>query len=198
MAVSPCDEVQGQDEYNISVEPDKEIASTQYLAYLNFQQAPKPIENQVLMDPELDCRNCTILQIGNVDRYSPCDLNIDIKKESVEIPIVDGRVTGSLLRSDSSLSRTPRRKISLEIGEKIMQLLVNNDIMLPKCSSGDKLATDRTPDTPNSRWRRYKRAASFDSRKVVLLFSILSSFGSLVLIYLTLRVKQIDDGIAQV
>ncbi|CAN1224800.1 hypothetical protein LINPERPRIM_LOCUS2347 [Linum perenne] len=40
-----------------------------------------------------------------------------------------------------------------------------------------------------AKWRRCKRAASLDSRSIVLMFSILSSFGTLVLIYLTLRVR---------
>ncbi|VVB03843.1 unnamed protein product [Arabis nemorensis] len=53
--------------------------------------------------------------------------------------------------------------------------------------------TERCHDAPTNRWRKYKRAASFDSRKIVILFSILSSVGTLILIYLTLRVKQNGD-----
>ncbi|RID77149.1 hypothetical protein BRARA_A00079 [Brassica rapa] len=48
--------------------------------------------------------------------------------------------------------------------------------------------------TDSYQWRRYKRAASFDSRKIVILFSILSSVGTLILIYLTLRVRQNGDN----
>ncbi|PIA52162.1 hypothetical protein AQUCO_01000205v1 [Aquilegia coerulea] len=197
MAVSSREEVQGQDAYNISIESEKENVNPQYLACLNFHEAPKPNENQECADSQWDSKNCTILQIGSEDRYCPCDVATDVKKELSETPSTGDRTIASLTRTESSLSRTPRGKISLQIGEKIMQLLMNDSNMLVKCTSGDKLA-ERVPDTPNSRWRRYKRAASFDSRKVVLLFSILSSFGTLVLIYLTLRVKQIDDGFAHV
>ncbi|KAF5196285.1 adenine deaminase [Thalictrum thalictroides] len=197
MAVTSCEEVQGQDAYNISVESDKENVNPQYLACLNFQEDPQPNENRVCADPQWDSKNCTIFQMGSVDRYSPCDVKIDVKKDLSETPSTCDRTIASLTRTESSLSRMPRGKISLQIGEKIMQLLMENSNMLVNCTSGDKLA-ERAPDTPNSRWRRYKRAASFDSRKVVLLFSILSSFGTLVLIYLTLRVRQIDDGLAHV
>ncbi|KAB2058124.1 hypothetical protein ES319_A11G213300v1 [Gossypium barbadense] len=60
--------------------------------------------------------------------------------------------------------------------------------------TGEKSSNERVHDAPSNRWRRYKRAASFDSRKIVLLFSILSSVGTLILIYLTLRVRQTIDG----
>ncbi|CAH8382193.1 unnamed protein product [Eruca vesicaria subsp. sativa] len=58
--------------------------------------------------------------------------------------------------------------------------------------STDKAISERCHDAPTNRWRRYKRAASFDSRKIVILFSILSSLGTLILIYLTLRVRLIN------
>ncbi|KAF9610182.1 hypothetical protein IFM89_020691 [Coptis chinensis] len=199
MAVSstttPCDELQGQDSYNISVVSENEIADPLYPAYLNFQATPKPVENPTCKDPQWDCKNCTVLQIGVVDRYSPCNVDTDSKKESLDEPDNDG--IGSLKRVEGSLYRMFHRKLSLLIGEKIMQLLMNHSIMLLKCTSGDKPVAERAPDTPNSRWRRYKRAASLDSRKVVLLFSILSSLGTLVLIYLTLRVKQMDDELGR-
>ncbi|KAG2240577.1 hypothetical protein Bca52824_090541 [Brassica carinata] len=59
-------------------------------------------------------------------------------------------------------------------------------------SECDKAISERCHDAPTNRWRRYKRAASFDSRKIVIIFSILSSVGTLILIYLTLRVRLIN------
>ena len=41
------------------------------------------------------------------------------------------------------------------------------------CYVADKAISERCHDAPTNRWRRYKRAASFDSRKIVILFSIL-------------------------
>ncbi|KAI4385243.1 hypothetical protein MLD38_003294 [Melastoma candidum] len=58
----------------------------------------------------------------------------------------------------------------------------------------EKPAAEKVTDSSNNKWRKYKRAASFDSRKVVILFSVLSIIGSLVLIYLTLRVKLYGDS----
>ncbi|KAL6523681.1 hypothetical protein OROGR_017284 [Orobanche gracilis] len=87
------------------------------------------------------------------------------------------------------------REICLQIGGKLMQLLMNHGTELPKFTSRDRFVTERVNDMPNNRSRKFKRSASFNSRRVVLLFSVLSSMGTIVLIYLTLRVRlQISDA----
>lgn len=55
-------------------------------------------------------------------------------------------------------------------GNKIIKLTT---ALIRLCDLTDKSPSERTHDAPANRWRRYRRAASFDSRKVVLLFSIL-------------------------
>ncbi|KAH0853234.1 hypothetical protein HID58_093357 [Brassica napus] len=59
--------------------------------------------------------------------------------------------------------------------------------------STDKAISERCHDAPTNRWRRYKRAASFDSEKLSFYSpSCKSSVGTLILIYLTLRVRLIN------
>ncbi|XAR62286.1 hypothetical protein NMG60_11016993 [Bertholletia excelsa] len=76
---------------------------------------------------------------------------------------------------------------TMDIGEKFMKLLVNGSFVLPKFTSTDKSACERVHDTPNNRIRKYKCTTSFNSRRVVPFFSVLSSMGTMVLIYMTLR-----------
>ncbi|WZZ75831.1 hypothetical protein YC2023_087201 [Brassica napus] len=72
------------------------------------------------------------------------------------------------------------------------KLLQVSNLSVVKALSIHKAISERCHDAPTNRWRRYKRAASFDSRKIVIIFSILSSVGTLILIYLTLRVRLIN------
>ncbi|KAJ7956816.1 Adenine deaminase [Quillaja saponaria] len=100
---------------------------------------------------------------------------------------IDFQMTG-----EENFQRMLQGQVDLLVSGKPMQLLMNF------ITSRDKSVIERIHDIPNNRWRRYKRTASFDSRKIALLFSILSSLGTLVLIYLTLRVRQKGDGFVHI
>ncbi|XP_010267905.1 PREDICTED: uncharacterized protein LOC104605010 isoform X2 [Nelumbo nucifera] len=197
MAVCPCEE--GQDVYSISVVSDKGNANPQCpLDLLSFTEVPFLEEGQTLLVRQWDCKNCISLQTESTDRCSLFSVDIDIEKDNLEITKTEDNFVGCSVKSKNVLTRLFERKIGIAIGGKIIQLLMNNNLMSLRFTSKDKPTTERTQDTSNNRWRRYKRAASFDSRKLVLLFSILSSMGTMMLIYLTLRVKQVNDGIVHV
>ncbi|OVA14206.1 hypothetical protein BVC80_9029g35 [Macleaya cordata] len=193
LAIAPC--VPGQDVYNVSVVSDEGFTNPQcptQLAFLSFLQVPQRTESPMCLVAHWNCKNCS------TSEYSECTMDIDIENETLETPKNDDRTVGSSMKTESALTRAFSWKINLQIGGQIMQLLMNHIIMLLKCSSRDKSTTERTPDTPNNRLGRYKRSASFNSRKIALFFSILSSIGTMVLIYLTLRVKQINDALVHV
>uniref|UniRef100_A0A5B7A8W0 Uncharacterized protein n=1 Tax=Davidia involucrata TaxID=16924 RepID=A0A5B7A8W0_DAVIN len=198
MAVNSCEE--GQDAYSILVLPDEGTTNPQcesQLALLSLLEVPNPFKSQACMDAQLNCQNYINLGLENADAYSPCIVDIDTEKVNSEIPETNDE-TVEKLKTESPLTRALQKQINLQMGEKFMQLLMNHSLMLPKITSKDKSATERVHDTPNNRSRKYKRSASFNSRKVVLLFSVLSSMGTMVLIYLTLRVRQIGDGFVHV
>ncbi|KAA8530854.1 hypothetical protein F0562_005522 [Nyssa sinensis] len=187
----------GQDTYNISVLSDEGTTNLQcelQLALLSPLEVPNPFKSQTCLDAQLNCQNYIDLRMENVDVYSPCIVDIDIEKGHSEIFETNDE-TVEKLKTDGPLLKALQRQIRLQIGEKFMQLLMNHELMLPKFISKDKSTTERVHDTNNNRLRKYKRSASFNSRKVVLLFSVLSSMGTMVLIYLTLRIRQqIGDG----
>ncbi|XP_052195179.1 uncharacterized protein LOC127803166 [Diospyros lotus] len=194
MTVNACQE--GQDAYNISLIPDDVTTNEQcgsQLAFLGHSEVPTPTNTEVCSNVELNYKNYINLGMENAGAYSPFVMEMDIEKgspgtlttndEAVEKLKIEGPIT--------HLERALQKQIGLQIGEKCMHLLMNDSLALPKFISRDKSATERVHETPNNRTRKYKRSASFNSRKIVLLFSILSSMGTMILIYLTLRVKQI-------
>nr|GEW76909.1 zinc finger, CCHC-type [Tanacetum cinerariifolium] len=65
--------------------------------------------------------------------------------------------------------------------------------ILPNFSTRGKTAAGKALEALKMRSYNYKHIGSFNPRKVALLFSALSSLGAIVLICLTLRVKQIGD-----
>ncbi|EXB29450.1 hypothetical protein L484_022121 [Morus notabilis] len=186
-----------QDVYSISVLPQESnnLQCASQLAFLRILEVPNPPIDQVCMDAELNCQNCIDFQMTSADTYSSCVVDIDMERESLQVPESNEK-TVEILKTESApihLQKALRRQASINVGEKLIQLLVNYGTTSPR----DK--TDRVHEVTNNHWRRYKRATSFDSRKIVLLFSILSSVGTLVLIYLTLKVRQqIADGIIHV
>ncbi|XP_015382616.1 uncharacterized protein LOC102620656 isoform X3 [Citrus sinensis] len=165
-----------QDVYGISVLPDEGNTSpncTSQLTFLSFLEVPFPSKSRTSLDTQLDCHKCIDLQMKSADAYSSCIVDINIEKENLETLKSNDETFGSIKSEGVHMQKVLQRQASLNI---------------------DKSPTERTHDAPTNRWRRYRRAASFDSRKVVLLFSILSSLGTLILIYLTLRVRQNGDG----
>ncbi|KAE7998078.1 hypothetical protein FH972_002656 [Carpinus fangiana] len=199
----PSHSSHGQDVYSISVlsgEGNSPQCASE-LAFLSFLEVANPSKNQMCLDAQLNCQNCIDLKMKSVDAIPPCIVDISIEKEYSKKPESTDEAVESLKGEGvlTHLQKVLWRQASLKIGGKLMQLLTNYG------TSRDKSVTERAHDTPNNRWRRYKRSASFDSRKIsfdsrkiVLLFSILSSLGTLVLIYLTLRVRQSSDGYVHV
>ncbi|XVE86782.1 hypothetical protein DITRI_Ditri18aG0061400 [Diplodiscus trichospermus] len=177
----------GQDVYSISVLPDEGNMSpkcTQQLTFLSLLEVPFSSKNHMCLDAQLSCQNCIDLKVDSEDAYSSCILDINIEKETPDI----------LKSSDETVGNSKSEGIVTHL-QKVLQRQASLNVDKSLSSTGtDKLSTERVHDAPTNRWRRYKRAASFDSRKIVLLFSILSSVGTLILIYLTLRVRQSIDG----
>ncbi|XP_042042272.1 uncharacterized protein LOC121787564 isoform X1 [Salvia splendens] len=155
---------------------------------INFSEAPKVMQSQLFLNSKPGLHNHTNLQLDEVNNYAPCVLDIDIEKGMAESLKSDDKTVGNL-KSDDSLPKALPRDICLHMGGKFMQLLMNHGIELPKFTS-----RERVYDIASSRSRKYKRSQSFNSRRVLLLFSVMSSLGTIILIYLTLRVRLISDG----
>lgn len=156
---------------------------------INYSEVPKVMQSQMFLNSKPGLYNHTTnLEVDKVNNYVPCSLDVDIEKGMAESLNSNDEVVASL-KSDDSLPKVLQRDICLHTGGKLMQLLMNHGIELPKFTS-----RERGYDTASNRSRKYKRSHSFNSRRVVLLFSVLSSVGTIILIYLTLRVRLISDG----
>ncbi|KAI4317268.1 hypothetical protein L6164_025153 [Bauhinia variegata] len=180
----------GQDVYSISVLPEDggstNCASS--LAFLSILEVPNQSKSQMYLDAHLNCENYIDFQMKSEEIYSPCIIDIPSEKDnSISPEFFQEEIEG--FKAGNLLTRVLWRQASLKVGGRLMQILMSLS------SSRDKSVSEKVlHDMPSNKWRRYKRAASFDSRKVALLFSILSSLGTLVLIYLTLRIRQRGDG----
>ncbi|KAG6577302.1 hypothetical protein SDJN03_24876, partial [Cucurbita argyrosperma subsp. sororia] len=151
-----------------------------------FEKTSFPFQNSLARD------SSSFLSTEGFD-ISPDKYDID--KDKLDKLKTSKSCEGSFesLRTESTLVRIEKilqRQSSLKMGAKLMQYLLDHGLMLLKFSSKEKSGIERAQDASNNRWRKYKRSASFDSRKIVVLFSVLSSLGTLILIYLTLRVRQ--------
>ncbi|KAI3757269.1 hypothetical protein L6452_04803 [Arctium lappa] len=146
-----------------------------------------------LDDQQMNSQTYIDVMVENPSAYSGCiEKDVDIEKGKSETPRINEETVGNL-KNDEGQMKSLQKQISFEMGGKYMQLLMNHSLILPKFSTRDKTAAEKiVVEAP--RLRKYKRTASFNSRKVVLLFSALSSLGTIILIYLTLRVKQISDA----
>ncbi|KAK4256685.1 hypothetical protein QN277_006376 [Acacia crassicarpa] len=178
-----------QDLYSISVLPDEgdKAGCASPLAFFSILEVPDHSESLMSLDAQINCHSCVDLQMKCEGVCSSC---------KVDIPTVNGNPISpefyeegiESFKTRNFLTRVLWRQASSKVGGKLMQILTN--LTTSRATS----VTDKVHDLPSIRWRRYKRSASFDSRKVALLFSILSSVGTLVLIYLTLKVRQRGDG----
>ncbi|KAF4370599.1 hypothetical protein F8388_020185 [Cannabis sativa] len=189
----PSDGSHVQDLFSISVSPQEsnDLHCSSHLAFLRFLEVTNPKNDQVYMEAKLNSQNSTDLKMNSTQTFSSCVVDIDVEKMSLKVPESNEKAVESL-KSESVLLRVLWRQASVTVGAKLIQLLMNYG------TSRDKTGVERVHETPNNQWRRYKRAASFDSRKVVLLFSILSILGTLILIFLTLKVRQSADSIVHV
>ncbi|KAG9151628.1 hypothetical protein Leryth_001947 [Lithospermum erythrorhizon] len=128
-----------------------------------------------------------LLEVPNTVKY--------IEMGKIESPKSNVKV-GETMKMENTNTKVLQRDFSFKIGGKIMQLLMDQSLDLPKSASRDKSTGERVCDTFTNRSRKYKRSASFNSRSVVLLFSFLSIMGTMILIYLTLRVRQLTIAAA--
>ncbi|XP_055834103.1 uncharacterized protein LOC129902739 isoform X2 [Solanum dulcamara] len=161
------------------------------LSNLNLVKTPIP------MDSQANGGNHANLKNDSADVYGSYCFAIDIDKGKIEAPKSTEEMSGNV-KTDDCISSMFQREISSLMGGKFMQLLMNNNIELPKFACKDKCLTEKVYDIPSNRLRKYKRSASFNSRRVVLLFSFLSCMGTIILIYLTLRVRMSGDWAANV
>ncbi|KAK5775471.1 hypothetical protein PVK06_043366 [Gossypium arboreum] len=124
------------------------------LTFLSLLEVPFSSKNQMCLDAQLSFQNCIDLKVDREDAYSSCFLDINIEKETPDIFKSSDKTVGNLKSEGvvTHLQKVLQRQASLSV---------------------DKSSTERVYDAPTTRWR-YKRAASFDSRKMVLLFSIFS------------------------
>ncbi|EPS63783.1 hypothetical protein M569_11004 [Genlisea aurea] len=113
----------------------------------------------------------------------------DIEKGRADNPKPTEECVIKNSKNDDSRARTLLRDVSSQIGGKLMLLFMKNGSELPKFTS-----RERGYETASNRSRKYKRTSSFNSRRVVLISSVLSIMGTIILIYLTLRARQISDG----
>ncbi|KAL7606476.1 hypothetical protein Lser_V15G19375 [Lactuca serriola] len=151
-----------------------------------------PLKSQLSLDARLSNQSYINMMVENAVAYSTCTVDVDIEKGKSETQSNEETLVLANLKNEEVLTKSLQKQISFDMGGKYMQLLMNHSLMLSKFSTRDKGATEKLLDAPRS--RKYKRAASFNSRKVVLLFSVLSSLGTMILIYLTLRVRQFGDA----
>ncbi|KAL5556040.1 hypothetical protein UlMin_038276 [Ulmus minor] len=189
----PLDSSHAQDVYSISVLPQEgnHLQCASQVTFLRFLEVPDPANDQTCDDAQLNCHNCIDLQMNTADAYSSCVLDINVEKESL-LANESTEEPAESLKSETvpiHSQKVLRRQASLGVGGKLIELLMDYG------TSKDKTGAERVHEAPNNPLRRCRRTASFDSRKIVLLFSILSSLGTLVLIILTLKVRQSLDGI---
>ncbi|CAK7334647.1 unnamed protein product [Dovyalis caffra] len=165
----------GQDFYEFSMlseESNTTSLCTSQLAFLSFVELPLPPKKQMCLDAQFSCQNFIDLQMESTDSCSPCVVDIDIEMETIAKP-KSGDITVGSIKNEDLVTGVVQRQANLKTCERFMQLLTNHLSSLLKLISKDKSFAERVHDTPNNRWRRYKRASSFDSRKIVLLFSII-------------------------
>ncbi|KAK4264916.1 hypothetical protein QN277_026032 [Acacia crassicarpa] len=161
----------GQDVYSISVlskdVDDAHCASPP--AFLSVLEVPNQSKGPICVDAHLNCQNCFDFGMESQEGYSPCIIDMPSGNENSISPQSNEEGVESF-KTKNLLAKLFWRQASF------------------KFSGKDKSVAEKVHDMPNNKCRRLKRSASFDSRKVAFLFSILSSLGSLVLIYLTLRI----------
>ncbi|KAJ6733569.1 PROTEIN putative-RELATED [Salix koriyanagi] len=167
--------VQGQDVFDFSMLSEESKTTSQctpQLAFLSFVELPLPPKKQMCLDAQFSCHNFIDLQMESEDSYSPCILDIDIEMETIAKPKSGDMTVGSIENKDPVIG-VVQRQANLKTCGRFMQLFTNHGSSLLKLISKDKSFGERVHETPNNRWRRYKRTSSFDSRKIVLLFSIM-------------------------
>lgn len=181
----------------LAMVPDSSITRMQNESQLgpqNLLEVPNTVRCKMYLDYQSSGPKLSQEKMGNLDAYAPVS-DADIEMGEIELPKTSIGV-GESARVDNANTKVLHREVSFKIGGKILQLLMNQSLDLPKSASRDKSMGEKVYDTFTNRSRKYKRSASFNSRRVVLLFSFLSIMGTMILIYLTLRVRQLTIAAA--
>lgn len=163
------------------------------LPFLKVLQVPQPLKHSLSLDAVLISQNKVNRYMDDVDIFYPLVADVDLEKGKSEKPKIKVEPTTSV-KNDNPFTKTIQRQMSVPMGEKIMQMLTDHSLVLPKFTFREKIVPENIGEMPSNRLRKYKRSASFNSRKVVLLFSVMSCLGTMILIMLTLRVRQMADG----
>ncbi|XP_051144043.1 uncharacterized protein LOC127260360 [Andrographis paniculata] len=168
------------------------LLGVEHITNASYVDVLNTMKSSTCSNTELKSQNNTNEKVVKADSYVLCSPDIDIEKGEKDSTVIEESAAN--WKSDDYLDR----EACLQIGGKFVQLLMSFGWDLPKFTLRDKFAAERVYETPTHRMRKYKRYPSFNSRRVLLLFSILSSLGTMILIYLTLRVRvQINnDGSA--
>ncbi|KAJ0753286.1 hypothetical protein HanPI659440_Chr09g0333961 [Helianthus annuus] len=179
MAVNSTEE-EGCDDYSVVVLSDECDSGLHYELPIDFSSPAAtevviPLKSQLSLDGRLSNQSYINMMVEKAVAYS-----VDVETNNEE--------TLGNLKNEQLLTKSLQKQISFDMGGKYMQMLMNHSLMLSKFSTRDKIVGEKVVDAPRS--RKHKRGGSFNSRKIVLLFSVLSSLGTIILIYLTLRVRQ--------
>ncbi|KAI4325942.1 hypothetical protein MLD38_031302 [Melastoma candidum] len=159
---------------HLALEEEEDLEARPVLCLVEVEQCG----SGSFVDSDVYIDDCIKVEVETADKdYSPC-IVLDIAQE---------------------ISRTPQRVGDHQGNVNGDNLLANVQKIFQRQASlkTEKAATEKASTSLNNKWRKCKRAASFDSRKIVIVFSVLSSLGTLILIYLTLRVKLSGDGHAR-
>ncbi|KAK9075049.1 hypothetical protein SSX86_003368 [Deinandra increscens subsp. villosa] len=156
------------------------------VALPNSMEVYVPLASQLLMVDQTKSQTYIMKMMESAEDCSKCsEKYVDIEKGKSGTTGINEETVGNLKNEEVQM-KSLQKQISFDMGGKYLQFLINHSLILPKFSTrGEKVA-----EAP--RMRKYKRTTSFNSRKVALMFSVLSSLGTIILIYLTLRVRQMS------
>ncbi|BBH05712.1 hypothetical protein Prudu_017183 [Prunus dulcis] len=131
------------------------------------------------MDAQSSCQNGIDSQANMADSHPPCIIEIDLEKGCIQAPESEEEAIESLKR-EGLLTRVFRRQASLKVGGKLMHLLFNH-------------GTSRDNQCLRN-FMKHQTTGGEDANALPhLIPEKSSSLGTLVLIYLTLRVRQSAD-----
>ncbi|EPS59658.1 hypothetical protein M569_15148 [Genlisea aurea] len=128
-----------------------------------------------------------------------CIPDVDIEKGKSDVPkTAEERRTDSTVKYRTSEVYIPR-SVEWSVGFRWLNIVLkyflkpnSSNVYLLMFRKGTS-PVERAHDTSSNRSRKYRRSSSFNSRRVILLSSILSIAGTIILIYLTLRVRQTNQ-----
>ncbi|KAE9466194.1 hypothetical protein C3L33_01897, partial [Rhododendron williamsianum] len=128
--------LQSQDAHSILVLTDESISDPQcesQLVTLSHSEVSNQLNNRMCLDSKLNCQTYIEQEMVNTDAVSPCIVDIYVEKGHSGMP--KASETGEKLKIEgpfTDLKRGLQKQISLQIGERLMQLLMNGSIGLPK------------------------------------------------------------------